>query len=80
MEFHLTLLALADNPRLVETVASLRSRSRIYGLRALADADALVPSAREHAELLELVLAGDADGAEALMDRHIHHVRGIWAE
>ena len=37
MEFHLRLLALAGNQHLVETVRSLRSRSRIYGLRALAD-------------------------------------------
>jgi DNA-binding GntR family transcriptional regulator len=39
-----------------------------------------VPSSREHAELLDLIVAGDAAGAERLMDRHIRHVRGIWAE
>lgn len=80
MEFHLALLALAGNPHLVETVRSLRSRSRIYGLRSLAERNALVPSAREHAELLDLIAAGDADATEHLMDRHIRHVRGIWAE
>jgi DNA-binding GntR family transcriptional regulator len=80
MEFHLRLLALAGNQHLVETVRSLRARSRIYGLRTLAERNALVPSAHEHAELLDLVAAGDADGAERLMDRHIRHVRGIWAE
>ncbi|MFL6122475.1 GntR family transcriptional regulator [Actinophytocola sp.] len=79
MEFHLTLLALAGNQHLVETVRSLRARSRVYGLRSLADRDALVPSAHEHAELLDLLAAGDADGAEDLMRRHIGHVRGIWA-
>ena len=80
MEFHLRLLALAGNTHLVETVRSLRARSRIYGLRRLADRDELVPSAHEHAELLDLIAAGDADGAERLMDGHIRHVRGIWAE
>jgi DNA-binding GntR family transcriptional regulator len=80
LEFHLRLLALAGNRQLVETVRSLRARSRIYGLRSLAERDALVPSAREHAELLDLLAAGDADGAEALMRRHIGHVRTIWAE
>jgi DNA-binding GntR family transcriptional regulator len=79
MEFHLRLLALGGNTHLVETVRSLRSRSRIYGLRKLADRGELVTSAREHAALLDLVEAGDADGAERLMDRHIRHVRGIWA-
>lgn len=80
MEFHLGLLALAGNPHLVETVRSLRARSRIYGLRSLAERDELVPSSREHAGLLDLIAAGDAAGAERLMDRHIRHVRGIWAE
>jgi DNA-binding GntR family transcriptional regulator len=79
MEFHLRLLALAGNRHLVETVRSLRARSRIYGLRSLADRGALVPSAHEHAELLDLLAAGDADGAERLMRGHIGHVRGIWA-
>lgn len=80
MEFHLGLLALAGNPHLVETVRSLRMRSRIYGLRGLAERDELVPSSREHAELLDLIAAGDVAGAERLMDQHIRHVRGIWAE
>lgn len=80
LEFHLRLLALAGNAHLVETVRSLRARSRIYGIRSLADRGALVPSAHEHAELLDLLAAGDADGAERLMRHHIGHVRGIWAE
>lgn len=79
MEFHLGLLSLAGNPYLVDTVRSLRSRSRIYGLRSLAERDQLVPSSHEHSELLDLVEAGDAAGAEELMRRHIGHVRGIWA-
>jgi len=79
MQFHLGLLGLAGNPHLVETVRSLRARSRIYGLRGLAERDALVPSSREHAELLDLIVVGDAATAERLMDQHIRHVRGIWA-
>ncbi|WP_239153984.1 GntR family transcriptional regulator [Amycolatopsis sp. FDAARGOS 1241] len=80
MQFHLRLLEQAGNPHLVETVRSLRSRSRIYGLRGLAERDELVPSSHEHAVLLDLIEARDADGAEDLMRRHIRHVRGIWAE
>ncbi|WP_328608450.1 GntR family transcriptional regulator [Amycolatopsis sp. NBC_00345] len=79
MQFHLRLLEQAGNPQLVETVRSLRARSRIYGLAGLAERDELIPSSAEHAELLDLIEAGDAAGAEALMDRHIRHVRGIWA-
>jgi DNA-binding GntR family transcriptional regulator len=79
MEFHTTLLGLAGNEHLVEVVRSLRTRSRIYGLKVLADSGRLIPSSREHAELVDLIEAGDADGAEDLMRRHIGHVRGIWA-
>lgn len=80
LEFHLLLLSQAGNRHLVEIVRALRARSRLYGLRALADRGALVPTAHEHAELLDLLAAGDAAGAEELMRRHIGHVRGIWAE
>ena len=78
-DFHLTLLATTGNDPLVDTVRSLRSKSRIYGLRLLAERDELIPSSREHMELVDLIEAGDADGAEDLMRRHIGHVRGIWA-
>jgi DNA-binding GntR family transcriptional regulator len=78
-EFHLRLLASAGNAHLVETVRSLRARSRIYGLRSLAEQGRLVPSAHEHTQLLDLIAAGDADGAGRLMRHHIGHVRGIWA-
>ncbi len=77
--FHLTLLALSGNERLVETVSDLRKRSRLYGLDALAERGELIPSAEEHLELLDLMLAGDAEGAEACMARHLGHVRSLWA-
>jgi hypothetical protein len=54
-EFHLRLLALAGNAHLVEHVRSPRVQLRIYGLRSLAERGELVPSAHEHAELLDLV-------------------------
>jgi DNA-binding GntR family transcriptional regulator len=79
LEFHLTLLALGGNPRLVELVRTLRMSSRLYGLRREGDQDAMFASWHEHADLLDRIEAGDADGAEALMCRHIGHVRGLWA-
>ena len=79
LDFHLGLLALAGNPRLVEIVRSLRQGSRLYGLRAMPDDGAGVASFHEHAELLDRIAARDAAGAEALMRTHIGHVRGIWA-
>jgi len=79
LEFHTVLLGLAGNEHLVEIVRSLRARSRIYGLKVLAEHGQLIPSSHEHAEIIDLIEARDADAAEDLMRRHIGHVRGIWA-
>ncbi|CAM5468167.1 GntR-family regulatory protein OS=Streptomyces glaucescens OX=1907 GN=SGLAU_01410 PE=4 SV=1 [Streptomyces glaucescens] len=77
--FHLALLGLHGNDRLVETVGDLRKRSRLYGLTALDARGMLLPSAQEHLELLDLMLAGDAAAAEAVMSLHLGHVRSLWA-
>lgn len=77
--FHLGLLELAGNAQLVAVVGDLRSRSRLYGLEQLAAQGTLGRSAAEHEQLLDLVQAGDAVHAGALMRRHINHVRGLWA-
>ena len=78
--FHLTLLGLAGNDRLVETVGDLRNRSRLYGLTGLDEAGKLVSSAQEHVELLDLMIARDVASVEACMLRHLGHVRSLWAE
>jgi DNA-binding GntR family transcriptional regulator len=77
--FHLELLALGGNAHLVEVVRELRHRSRLYGVPSLAERGELLPSAREHLQLLDFVTAGDAEAAETLMRHHLRHVRGIWA-
>ncbi|MFF6995920.1 GntR family transcriptional regulator [Streptomyces sp. NPDC008313] len=78
--FHLELLALAGNRHLVEVVADLRKRSRLYGLGDLNESGRLVSSAREHIELLDLMVAGQVQEAENCMRRHLSHVRTLWAE
>ncbi|MEV6810153.1 GntR family transcriptional regulator [Streptomyces sp. NPDC051132] len=77
--FHLGLLALAGNAHLVEVVADLRKRSRLYGLTALVEADRLHASAEEHLELLDALLERDETAVHAVMSRHLGHVRGLWA-
>lgn len=64
--FHTSLLALAGNARLVETVAGLHKRTARHSL-----GHDLVASAKEHIELLDLMLAGKADAAEGCMSRHL---------
>lgn len=78
-EFHLRILTFAGNRRLVEVVRELRQQTRLVGLARLAEADQLMPTALEHAELVDLLEAGDGTGAEALMRRHIRHVGGVWS-
>jgi DNA-binding GntR family transcriptional regulator len=76
--FHLSLLIHAGNSRLLTVVADMRSRSRLFGLSSMSD-EALSTSAREHAQLLDLLAGNDPAAVEALMRQHISQVRGAWA-
>jgi len=78
-DFHLRLLSLSGNKRLVDVVGLLRAQTRLFGLAPLAERGVLVHSAHEHLALLEVMAKGDAQAAEALVARHIGHVRGVWA-
>ena len=79
LRFHLDLLALSGNRRLVDVVRDLRNRARLYGLSELVERGTLTDSAREHLTLLDALQNGDAVAAEQIMTGHIQHVRGIWA-
>jgi DNA-binding GntR family transcriptional regulator len=77
--FHLALLELTGNGRLVELVAELRKQTRMVGLVNMSETEELKKSALEHHELLDLLVEGKGDAAEELMVRHIRHVLGWWA-
>jgi DNA-binding GntR family transcriptional regulator len=77
--FHLGLLELTGNARLVKVVGELRDQTRLVGLRALARSGELVASATEHRPLLDALVGGDADLAQRLMRDHLRHARGNWA-
>lgn len=79
-DFHLRLLALAGNSRLVDVVARLRDETRLYGLGRLAGTKALVATTREHTALLTALETGDADAAEAVLRGHLGHIRGVWSQ
>jgi DNA-binding GntR family transcriptional regulator len=79
-DFHLSMLGLLENGRLVQLVEMLRDQTRLYGMRALAEEGKLVTTSLEHFGLLEAVLSGDPDKAAAEMARHLAHVRGDWAD
>jgi DNA-binding GntR family transcriptional regulator len=77
--FHAGLLELAGNPVLTETVLRLRDRSRIYGRGGEVPRPILEHAATEHDVLLDLIEAGDAVRAHAVMTDHIRHVRREWS-
>jgi DNA-binding GntR family transcriptional regulator len=78
-EFHVRLLSLAGNPRLVEVVRDLRAQTRLYGLAELSRRGKLAASAVEHLTMCDHLASGDAAGLEALLRTHIGHVRQEWA-
>lgn len=78
-EFHALLLAHTGNEFLVELATSLRRRTRLYGIAALAKKGELSASAKEHHQLLTLLKKRDGVGAEKLMRAHIGHARKEWA-
>jgi len=78
-EFHLGMLGLTGNQRLVDIVGSLRSHVRLFGLTPLVASGQLGASAKEHTQLASLMAKGDVSGASTLMRRHLGHTRGTWA-
>ncbi len=77
--FHADLVSYTQNSRLVDLTLRLRGQTRMRALRALADSGRLVDSAREHHTLLDLLEAGDADGAYELIVEHIGHASRLWS-
>jgi DNA-binding GntR family transcriptional regulator len=77
--FHLELLSLSGNHRLVDIVAGLRDQTRILGIHSLAVAGTLRALAPEHRQIRDAVSAGDGEQAERLMAVHLEHTRGLWA-
>jgi DNA-binding GntR family transcriptional regulator len=77
--YHIHLLSLGGNRRLVEVVTRLRDATRLNGLVHLKGSSQLVTSAKEHGLLLDAMIEGDRKKVADLMSRHLHHTRGIWA-
>ncbi|MGW4398168.1 GntR family transcriptional regulator [Amycolatopsis nivea] len=77
--FHLDLLALAGNGRLIDAIATLRDQTRLYGLEKLAERGRLADSAREHREMLATIAERDWARLEGQVRAHLKHVRAEWA-
>jgi DNA-binding GntR family transcriptional regulator len=78
-QFHLTLVDVCGNRRLVQQVAKLRDQTRLANILQLARSGALVGSAAEHRPILAAVLAHDRRRAETLMRAHLGHIMSDWS-
>lgn len=78
--FHLGLLGFSNNERVVTTIDGLRDQTRLYGLKSLSEKGTLVASAEEHLPILDAIVAGDSDRVRELMQHHLRHIRGDWAD
>jgi DNA-binding GntR family transcriptional regulator len=78
-QFHLGLLELLGNRRLVAMVGQLRDQARMQGLQKLADQGELTQSGEEHIAIVDAIESGDGELAAELMRKHLAHSRGIWA-
>ncbi len=78
--FHVELLSLTGNSRLVEIIAGLRDQTRMTGRRSLSDHEALKATAAEHRPIVEALRARDAEAAKRHMLIHLDHTRGAWVQ
>lgn len=77
-EFHLKLLALHGNERLVTMVTELRSQTRMVGMAKMTNTPELSKSGQEHHEMLDLMEQGKAAELENFMGNHFAHVLAWW--
>ena len=75
-DFHLGLLGLHGNGRLVAAVAELRSQTRMVHLAKMAQNGELNEAAAEHHVMLDLLERGEGEPLQELVVRHLNHVVG----
>lgn len=70
-KFHEALVARAKNPLLTRMIMRLRDHMRLYGIDSAEGRKRQLASVGEHFRMIELGVAGDAEGIAALIEKHI---------
>lgn len=78
LAFHLGLLAVLGNDRLVAAVRTLRDQTRQLRLTELVGTQDLVRAARSHLDILDALVSGTAAEVSRLMVEHLEHIRTDW--
>lgn len=78
LAFHLGLLAILRNERLVAAVRALRDQTRQLRLTALVGTDDLAAAARSHLDIVDALVSGSAAEVSRLMVDHLEHIRTDW--
>lgn len=79
-EFHLGLLGLLDNSRLVDMVGKLRNQTRLFDVGKLVVTGELTESGAEHQEILAAIEKRDRRAAEKLVSQHLLRLRKAWPD
>jgi len=77
--FHLAVIEITGNKRLLEAVSTLRSQARLFGLQRIADKGGLQSSSEEHNQLMNAIERHDSKRAEEIMREHLGHIRKEWS-
>lgn len=78
LAFHLGLLRILGNDRLVRTVRSLRDQTRQLNLAMQLGSEQLNRTARSHISLVDAIVADDGERLRSLMVEHLEHIRTDW--
>lgn len=78
-DFHLGLLGLLENTRLVDIVRILRNQTRLFDIGKLFEMGGLTDSAAQHSEILTAIGRRDRELTEHLVDRHLLETRKTWS-
>ena len=76
--FHLGLLALVDNQRLVEILRLLRNQTRLFDVGKLALSGELPKAAAEHRGIITAIASRDRKQTEDLVAGHLRQLRETW--
>jgi len=76
--FHEALVSRAGNPHLTKMIMDLRDDMRLFGIDTADGEERQRASAKEHYQLIELAIKGDAKNIASLMTSHIMDWRPIF--